>query len=272
MPSEQQRRRRAGSDPWPSAGTTARQVTATRQVSFNEHLIEQYAHLQATTKSAAARQATITRLQRLISPHLPNQRQAALDLGAGQGELVEALQCSGFAAVNGVELSPSQLEQALRHGCRSLHHGDGEQMLQSLEPASLDLVSCFDVLEHLSLEQCARWFDQISRVLRPGGRLIAQVPNGLSPFHGQVYWGDLTHRWCPVPENLQTLCRSSGLHWLGAYDNIGASASIKGRLRRLSWWAVRSVLATASTLETGCNAFAQPWSRSFVFVAQRPGE
>jgi hypothetical protein len=56
---------------------------------------ESYALLRAKQKSAASRQASIGRLQRLLAPHLPAKRQAALDRGAGQCELVEALLCLG---------------------------------------------------------------------------------------------------------------------------------------------------------------------------------
>jgi SAM-dependent methyltransferase len=229
-----------------------------------------YAELQAKQKSAATRKASIGRLHRLLAPHLPDTRQAALDLGAGQGELVEALQRLGFTKATGVELSPSQIQQAEVHGCKAVRQGDAGQALADLPAACLDLVVCFDVFEHLSHDTCAQWFAQICRVLRPGGRLIGHVPNGLSPFAGSVYWGDLTHRWCPVPESIQVFCRSSGLRWLGAYENIGASPGIKGRLRALAWRGVRAVLAGASTVETGRSAFALPWSRTLLFVVERP--
>ena len=237
---------------------------------LNARLQSDYAELQAKQKSAATRQASIRRIQRLLAPHLPVQRQAALDLGAGQGELVEALQRLGFTVSTGVELSPSQVKLAQFHGCQAVRQGEGGQALAELSDASLDLVVCFDVFEHLSHDTCAQWFAQIRRVLKPGGRLIGHVPNGLSPFVGSVYWGDLTHLWCPVPESIQVLCRSSYLRWLGAYENIGASPGLKGRLRTLAWPGVRAVLAVASTLETGRSAFGLPWSRTFLFVTEKP--
>jgi len=174
-------------------------------------LQSEYAELQAKQKSTATREASIRRLQRLLAPHLPATHQAALDLGAGQGVLVEALLRLGFAQATGIELSPSQVQLAQSHGCDAVRHGDGGQALAEMPNASLDLVVCFDVLEHLSHDTCAQWFAQIRRVLRPGGRLIGHVPNGLSPFAGSVYWGDLTHLWCPVPESMQVFCRASGL-------------------------------------------------------------
>jgi SAM-dependent methyltransferase len=236
---------------------------------LHARLQSDYAELQAKQKSAATRQASIRRLQRLLAPHLPVQRQAALDLGAGQGELVQALLSLGFAQANGVELSPSQVQLAQGHGCQAVQQGEGGQALRDLPDAFLDLVVCFDVFEHLSHATCAQWFAQIHRVLKPGGRLIGHVPNGLSPFAGSVYWGDLTHLWCPVPESMQVFCRSSGLCWLGAYENIGASPGLKGRLRAMAWRGVRAVMAVASTVETGRSAFGLPWSRTFLFVVER---
>lgn len=236
---------------------------------LQSRLQSDYAELQAKQKTSLTRKASIGRLQRLLAPHLPAKRQAALDLGAGQGELVEAVSLLGFAQATGVELSPSQVQLAQRHGCQAVRQGEGGQALAELPDASLDLVVCFDVFEHLSHDTCAQWFIQIHRVLKPGGRLIGHVPNGLSPFAGSVYWGDLTHLWCPVPESIQVFCRSSGLRWLGAYENIGASPGLKGRLRSLAWRGVRALLAATSTVETGRSAFGLPWSRTFLFVVER---
>jgi SAM-dependent methyltransferase len=238
--------------------------------SLQSQLRDSYAELQGKQKSAAGRAASIRRLQRLLLPHLPAARQCALDLGAGQGELVEALQRLGYTSVEGIELSPSQVRLAEAHGCYAVREGDAGQALAEHADASLDLICCFDVFEHLSHDICARWFAEIHRVLRPGGRLIGHVPNGLSPFAGSVYWGDLTHVWCPVPESMQVFCRSSGLQWLGAHENIGASSGLKGHIRSLAWRMVRMALAAASTTETGQPALRLPWSRTFLFVAERP--
>ena len=54
--------------------------------------------------------------------------------------------------------------------------GDAGHLLAERPDASLDLICYFDVFEH---PPCALWFAEIHRVLRPGGRLIGHVPNGL---------------------------------------------------------------------------------------------
>jgi len=237
---------------------------------IHQQLHDNYAELQNKAKTSEIREASIRRLHRLLASHCPQSRVSALDLGAGQGELLVALSRLGFKDLDGVELSPSQINLAIAHGCHCVRLGDGGTFLSSLPDSCLDLVCCFDVFEHLSHDSCALWFDQIFRVLKPGGRLIGHVPNGISPFVGSIYFGDLTHLWCPVPESIQVFCRRSRLRWLGAYENIGSSPGFKGRLRLLSWKLVRSVLGLIHTIETGRLSFDLPWSRTFLFVVERP--
>mgnify|MGYP001544934466 FL=1 len=117
---------------------------------LNARLQNDYAILQAKQKTAALRAASIRRLQRLLAPHLPTPCQRALDLGAGQGELVEALHQLGCAAATGVDLSASQVKLAQTHGCKAVRQGDGLEALQALADQSLHLVVCFDVFEHLT--------------------------------------------------------------------------------------------------------------------------
>lgn len=86
---------------------------------------------------------------------MPASCQSVLDLGAGQGELVEALQRLGFSSVAGMELSVSQFLEAQAQGCTGVHQGDGLDTLRGLPDQSLDLVCCFEVFEHLPHEVCA---------------------------------------------------------------------------------------------------------------------
>ena len=85
--------------------------------SLHSQLRDSYAELQGKQKSAASRAASIG-VFNVCCCHLPA-GQCALDLGAGQGELVEALQ-RGYASVEGIELSPSQVRLAELHGCQAV--------------------------------------------------------------------------------------------------------------------------------------------------------
>lgn len=53
--------------------------------------------------------------------------------------------------------------------------GVGDVHAMPFRPASFDVVTCFEVLEHL--EEPAVAVAEFARVLRPGGRLLLSVPN-----------------------------------------------------------------------------------------------
>ncbi|MBN1919714.1 MAG: class I SAM-dependent methyltransferase [Anaerolineae bacterium] len=88
-----------------------------------------------------------------------------LDLGCGEGVLVNELRQQGYAAW-GLDLNYAS--EAVQRG----------NLLETGFPmASQDVVLCLDVLEHLSVEQQAPAITEIARILKPGGRLILSVPN-----------------------------------------------------------------------------------------------
>jgi SAM-dependent methyltransferase len=101
-----------------------------------------------------------------------------LDLGCGAGRFVAALRDAGADPV-GVELAEAALERARRNAPGAdlrLVEADGSL---PLEHASVDLVWCSEVLEHVA--DTALLLLEARRVLRPGGRLLVTVP-----FHGRV--------------------------------------------------------------------------------------
>jgi ubiquinone/menaquinone biosynthesis C-methylase UbiE len=101
-----------------------------------------------------------------------------LDLGCGAGRFVAALREAGAEPV-GVELAEAALERARRNAPDAelrLVEPDGSL---PLDHASVDLVWCSEVLEHVA--DTAYLLLEVRRVLRPGGRLLVTVP-----FHGRV--------------------------------------------------------------------------------------
>ena len=101
-----------------------------------------------------------------------------LDLGCGAGRFVAALRDAGTEPV-GVELAEAALERARRNvpgADLRLVEPDGSL---PLDHASVDLVWCSEVLEHVA--DTAHALLEVRRVLRPGGRLLVTVP-----FHGRA--------------------------------------------------------------------------------------
>jgi SAM-dependent methyltransferase len=115
---------------------------------------------------------------------------AALDVGCAQGEYLQLLLTLGWS-VTGIELDPD----AARSAAEALHAqvlaGPAEEMLAHLPTASFDMVTMWHVLEHLTDPLAA--LVQVRRVLRPGGRMVIEVPN-----YGSA-WSHLFARfWFPL--------------------------------------------------------------------------
>lgn len=152
---------------------------------------------------------TYTRELERILPQLPS-RTAALDIGAGDGAFLARLVSAGFESVIGVEPSEQPAKQALpsvRHLIRNDFFRPGD-----FAPASFDLITCFQTLEHLEdpLELCRSAFG----LLRPGGMLLVADHNFRSPvarMMGQrspIY--DIEHLQLFSPRSLAGLYRAAG--------------------------------------------------------------
>ena len=84
------------------------------------------------------------------------------------------------------------------------------EYLDSLEDATLGGIFMAQVVEHLPPGVLVRTFELAAAKLRPGGVLIAETINPLSPLALRHYFADLTHAQPLVPETLQLLARQAG--------------------------------------------------------------
>lgn len=102
-----------------------------------------------------------------------------LDCGAGTGDLVAAALERGFRA-SGVELSAAARGRAgVTFPGINLSDWSLDETPWPVSDSSLDVVTCFEVVEHLF--EPATFFAEAGRVLRPGGVLFVSTP-----FHGRA--------------------------------------------------------------------------------------
>src|SRR5579859_2631696 len=103
-------------------------------------------------------------LRRLPAPGL------ALDIGAAGGGNTRVLREHGWRPV-ALEYAPTAAQIARERGVDVIR-GDAREL--PMRTGSLDLVTAFDVLEHIEEDYLAA--SEITRVLRPGGTALIAVP------------------------------------------------------------------------------------------------
>jgi O-antigen chain-terminating methyltransferase len=137
-------------------------------------------------------------------------REAApvLDAGCGRGELLALLREAGVEA-RGVDADADMVAYARGEGL-DVEQADAIAYLDGLEDGSLGGIFAGQVVEHLPPATLVRLLALSAQKLRPGGLLVAETINPLSPLALRSYFADLTHAQPLVPETLALLARQSG--------------------------------------------------------------
>jgi SAM-dependent methyltransferase len=129
--------------------------------------------------------------RREILPLVPGRVGRVLELGCGRGDTLVMLKAErGYDWAAGIELVPDAAEIA-RGRLDAVYVGDIEIMDLPVPAASIDLVLCLDVLEHLRDPWAV--VRRLATFMRPGAALVASIPNVRSY---EVLWPLLRHgRW-----------------------------------------------------------------------------
>ena len=91
-----------------------------------------------------------------------------------------------------------------------VEQADVVQYLENAAAGSLGGIFMGQVVEHLPVGTLVQTLRLAATKLRPGGVLIAETINPLSPLALRHYFADLTHAQPLVPETLELLARQSG--------------------------------------------------------------
>jgi len=117
-----------------------------------------------------ARRAAAARFIRDYAP--PERPLQILDAGCGTGGMLDLFTSWPDAEVTGADLASEALQFSRRRGHRRLVGAD--LTLLPFRSGTFDVVTALDVVEHVPDD--ARALSEVSRVLRPGGILVASVP------------------------------------------------------------------------------------------------
>jgi O-antigen chain-terminating methyltransferase len=131
-----------------------------------------------------------------------------LDIGCGRGELLGLLREAGVEA-RGIDADADMVAYVRGDGLE-VEQADLVEYLEGLGAGSLGAIFMGQVVEHLPAPTLVHALRLAAAKLRPGGVLIAETINPLSPIALRNYFADLTHAQPLVPETLELLARQSG--------------------------------------------------------------
>jgi SAM-dependent methyltransferase len=131
-----------------------------------------------------------------------------LDIGCGRGELLGLLREAGVEA-RGIDADADMVAYARGDGL-DVEQADLVEYLGRVEEGTLGGIFMGQVVEHLPPTTLVPALSLASRALRPGGVLIAETINPLSPLALRNYFADLTHAQPLVPDTLELLARQAG--------------------------------------------------------------
>jgi SAM-dependent methyltransferase len=187
-----------------------------------------------------------------LGPWLPADRNhVCLDLACGCGETVYFLEREGFQNVTGVDLCQEELDQARPFVRGDLVCDDVLAYLERTPSRSVDFITALNFLEHLPKDTVGAVLREVRRVLRPGGVLIAMVPNAISPFGNLTRHWDITHEWAFTPNNFSQLAALTGFSAkIDFRECCPVPHGFKSSVRYALWQLLRGAIAAWLLIET----------------------
>ena len=191
----------------------------------------------------------INQLRMRWQEHLPKDKNAhILDIGCGEGYFLRMLKQSGYGTLSGVDLDNAQVEQAKAAGLESVFCQDALSYLAGAQ-SKYDLICAFNFFEHLTKEEVLTLLQSVSDALRPGGKLLALTPNGLSPFSGSTRYWDFSHELSYTPSSWRQLSKWAGFSAV-EFEEFGPMRfTLIGKARSIGWTFIRLIIDGISYIE-----------------------
>jgi len=139
--------------------------------------------------------------------HLPSRQSQILEIGCGKGYILKWLKNNNFTKIEGVDLSPEDVKIAKEYvGINNIYYGDVFNYLSN-KKSTYDCILGKDILEHIEKNKLEEFLNIIKDALKPGGKVIFQVPNMDWIMASHERYMDLTHEIGFIKESLAQLLR-----------------------------------------------------------------
>jgi SAM-dependent methyltransferase len=223
-------------------------------------------------KESALYLKTYKKRMKLVSKWLP-QPGRILDVGCAAGYFLRVAQQHGHD-VHGVELSEAISQAAIQSlGSDRVYNGflDDAVEARGWEPHSFDLITIWDVIEHVPDPQSL--LDSILKLIKPGGKLLLETQNVESRLANKLgkrwhHYKHDEHLYHFSPQTVERLLSDSGYKVLtcgsayaGKYVSFGFLAERAGRLGTIP-----GLLAKPLCLLKPCNHYINPHDEIIVIA------
>jgi SAM-dependent methyltransferase len=173
-----------------------------------------------------------------------------LDVGCGPGLFVAYLRAQGYTDVVGIDWSPGEVARAAEAGIAGVQCAEALEFLRT-RPGAYGLVTLLNVFEHLRKDEVVPLLRALHGALRPGGRVLAVTPNGLSPFAGATRYWDFSHELSFTPAAWRQLAAVAGFA-APVFEEYGPVAhSAAGVVRCALWRALALGIQAFAWIEVG---------------------
>lgn len=127
-----------------------------------------------------------------------------LDIGVGLGEMLTCYKKWGYRHYHGIDISPDTINFCKTLGLNCEQVDDTVEWLE-IHAGMYDVITLFDVLEHIKKDKLKEFIKAIKKALKQGGAAIIQVPNMQSPDAHLHRYNDITHEVGFVEHSLRQL-------------------------------------------------------------------
>jgi 2-polyprenyl-3-methyl-5-hydroxy-6-metoxy-1,4-benzoquinol methylase len=117
-----------------------------------------------------------------------------LDLACGYGIFLHTCNKLKYTNYEGVDISEKYLKYAKENlELSNIYHSDIFDYLDSKQDSSYDIITGFNIIEHVKKEKVEQLLNLIYSKLKPRGFFLMEVPNAESPLGIYTLYSDLTH-------------------------------------------------------------------------------
>lgn len=153
----------------------------------------EYQYLAALSSNPVQRFWHTSKIRMVAEILPPHPSDHVLDVGCGSGVVTDYIGQFG-SYVTGVDANPGAIEFASMKFQRSNVNFELAYVDEDFSnPASIDKIYCFEVIEHIYPEQGLKMLQSFYRLLKPGGMCMITTPNYASSWPVVEWLMDLFH-------------------------------------------------------------------------------